>query len=834
MVKRFFKGKREVTVIEQLRNRQYTDSAQRDRLLSITDEISDLGIEDIAWMAYARDDTVRKQGLRLIKGLRDPGLFEVYLRRWPDLNAGAKALLAKSLPELASKGWESELQVHLNGRNDKLKGAAEELLRAAPASAAIRQLMLSHLPNAGEQFKRQTLARLLERPDKSTLPVIQQFLDDPDEQVRVQVIEALAKTGEPSLLKLFSKRLEKETYYVQQAVAKAFLSLVERGHDITSHVLPLVSTGDVGLRQTALNILGQMPDQKKVIREFIGYAQSLAGWVRTRALESAEQLIGDWTDPILHLLRDDDPKVRFAAAGMLVKQDHDERVEPALISLLSDPDEWVRIQAVDGLGLIGSRRALPPLFKLLGIPEMRHCALDAIAAIGDASAAPQLARLLKAPDEELRIDAIRALGKLNAPGSIKFLKSGAKSDRDSHVRGEALSVLRTIAERNDVDVHKTEREIERQSGFHEIVETRKQPKLVQLLLYARTAGASDVHISVDRPPMVRVGGELVAVQGEPALDPRAAVQLIRSVLSDEQQRTLQIERSLELCYEVPKRGRYRGSVFLDRRGLNAVFRLIPTSIPTITEIGLPSHLSVIASYHQGLVLVVGPSGSGKTTTLAALVDLFNETRQLHVLTVEDPIEYVHQYKNCLVNQRQIGRDTVDYHRALRGALREDPDVIVLGEMRDAETVRMALEAAETGHLVIGTINGTGADRAVDRLINNFAPEEQAQMRMMLSDTLKAVISQSLIPRADGNGRVAVFEILMGLPTVAAVIRENKTMLLPSMMQTGRRLGMRTIDDSLSELVERKLISAEQAYLRAKNKDLFESLVSTQFLQGVLA
>lgn len=830
---RFFKNKKDLETIEKVKARSYADKVERDALLAQIEEMEDLTLDDVGWMATARDGAVRARGLRIIAGIEAPGVLEYFLNRWPELNRAASQALARSFGELAPQGWERDLHGVLSGKNDKLRKQAEDMLRSVQLTPAIRTVMMSYLPHATGEFRRQLLARLLENPDANALRSLQSLLTDPDEEIRAQVVHALARAGEPRHLKVLSLRLAKETYYVQQALISAFLEFAKAGQDVTPFVLPLLATGNAPLRQVALKILTHLPDPKAVITAYIRYAKSLERSVRAETLSTLSAFENDWLDPVLHLLNDSDPQVRFAAAGMLKAFGQDDRVEPALLRCLDDPDLWVRIQAAEVLGSVGTTRAVPRLVRLLSEADLRPSALDALSRIGDPKATAAIAGLLTAGNENERIEGVHALARLGTREAAGYLKRIAMADPSLHVREQSVTAIQTIGARRD-----DSRSVASVTwaGIGPIItkdDLDRQPKLVRLLLEARSLGASDIHISVDRSPSVRISGKIMPLENEPVLTAEASLELIRPLLDEEQARRLQVERSVEMSHEIPGYGRYRGSVFVDRKGVNAAFRLIPLSIPTIADIGLPPQLSVISQFHQGLVLVVGPSGSGKTTTLAALVDLVNETRQRHIISIEDPIEYVHYPKCSLVNQREIGRDTYSYSRALRGSLREDPDVIVLSEMRDAETVRLALEAAETGHLVMGTINGKGADRAVDRLINNFAPEEQGHMRNTLSDTLRAVIAQSLIPRADNAGLVAVFEVLMGLPTVAAVIRENKTHVLTSLMQTGRELGMKTADDSLSDLLDRGIISAETAYLRARSKDRFENQVSKEFLYGAL-
>jgi len=316
-------------------------------------------------------------------------------------------------------------------------------------------------------------------------------------------------------------------------------------------------------------------------------------------------------------------------------------------------------------------------------------------------------------------------------------------------------------------------------------------------------------------------GEEIAARIEQMLDPTQRAALAEC-------------GELDFCYSIPEVGRYRVNTYRTRNGQEAAFRVIPNVAPTFADLGLPAHLAELADYHQGIIMVAGPAGSGKSTTLNALVNLLNESRPVHVLTLEEPVEFVHAPKLALVNQRQIGTHSRSFERALRGALREDPDVIVVGELRDAETTKMCLEAAETGHLVITTMPTRSAVGTVERVVSAFPPDEQAQVRMSLSEAMKFVIAQRLLPQAKGQGRVAAFEILKGTFAVGALIRDNKTINIPSIMQIGRREGMQTLDMALEDLVERGRISAEEAYLRAEKPESFAPRCSKQFLESLAA
>ncbi len=328
--------------------------------------------------------------------------------------------------------------------------------------------------------------------------------------------------------------------------------------------------------------------------------------------------------------------------------------------------------------------------------------------------------------------------------------------------------------------------------------------MATLLLFTKEAGGSDLHLSAGATPMVRVHGEMkkLTLPGgaeAPPLSPDQIRGLLFDLLTDAQKSRLEAEKELDLSLSIGKDTRFRGNVFFQDRGLGGVFRVIPTVIKSCDELGLPPVIKGLADLEKGLVLCTGPTGSGKSTTLAALIDRVNSTRRGHILTVEDPSEFVHRPKACRVNQREVGGNTHSFAKALRSALREDPDVILVGELRDLETIALAITAAETGHLVFGTLHTSSAAKTVDRIINVFPAGEQGQIRSMLADSLQAVIAQVLLPRKGGKGRVAAQEILVASTGVRALIRESKTFQIPSAIQTGAKYGMQTLEQTLSRL-----------------------------------
>jgi twitching motility protein PilT len=330
--------------------------------------------------------------------------------------------------------------------------------------------------------------------------------------------------------------------------------------------------------------------------------------------------------------------------------------------------------------------------------------------------------------------------------------------------------------------------------------------------------ASDLHVTVGTAPTVRVHGALQPLEGTDPLTGEETQQLLYRILSTEQQKNLEVDRQIDLAYSIPGLARFRVNVFFQRGTLSAAFRLIPAEIKTLEELGIPSTLHELTDRPRGLVLVTGPTGSGKSTTLAALIDEINRKRHEHILTIEDPVEFVHRHKRCIVNQREIGPDATSFANALRAALREDPDVILLGEMRDLETIATAITAAETGHLVFATLHTQSAPSTVDRIIDAFPAAQQAQIRVQLAATLEGIVTQTLLRTADGSGRVAALEILYPDDAVRNLIRQGKVEQIYSVMQTGTSKGMQTMEQHLAELTLRRIINLDAALSRSSRPE----------------
>ena len=342
--------------------------------------------------------------------------------------------------------------------------------------------------------------------------------------------------------------------------------------------------------------------------------------------------------------------------------------------------------------------------------------------------------------------------------------------------------------------------------------------VTELLAFSAKQGASDLHLSAGLPPMIRVDGDVRRIN-LPPMEHNEVQALIYEIMNDKQRKDYEEFLETDFSFEVPGVARFRVNAFNQNRGAGAVFRTIPSKVLTMEDLGMGQVFVDIAERARGVVLVTGPTGSGKSTTLAAMIDFINSNKYEHILTIEDPIEFVHESKKCLVNQREVHRDTHGFNEALRSALREDPDIILVGELRDLETIRLALEAAETGHMVFGTLHTQSAAKTIDRVVDVFPAQEKAMVRSMLSESLQAVISQTLLKK-QGGGRVAAHEIMICTPAIRNLIREDKVAQMYSAIQTGAQMGMQTLDQCLENLLDKRLITREQARAKAKMPDNF--------------
>jgi twitching motility protein PilT len=345
---------------------------------------------------------------------------------------------------------------------------------------------------------------------------------------------------------------------------------------------------------------------------------------------------------------------------------------------------------------------------------------------------------------------------------------------------------------------------------------------VEVLKLAVSRKASDVHVVIGKPPMIRVRGEIIPLEGFEALNAQEAHRLVYAVLREEQRKKFEENLELDCSVALPNVARFRVNVLAGHKGIEAVLRIINSAVPTPEELGLTQTMMDLAKLPRGLVLVTGPTGSGKSTTLASIIELVNRSRKEHILTIEDPIEFIYEPKQCIIRQREVGSTTKSFANALKASLREDPDVILVGELRDLETIALAITASETGHLVFGTLHTTDAPQTIDRIIDVFPPHQQTQVRVQLASTLRAVICQTLLPTADGQGRVAAREMMMVTPAISNLIREGKTHMIYGAIETGGKFGMIPLDRSLEDLVKSGKVKAEDAIAKARDPMKFSA------------
>jgi twitching motility protein PilT len=644
------------------------------------------------------------------------------------------------------------------------------------------------------------------------------LLDDGDARMSGRALQALATIDDPQVFEAMLARFTEAKGTARDAAA-GYLRNYAGAHPqaVVEPMLVAMAGGDDAVRRLAIEILFGSGQPQQVLQNILVHARGLAPWLRKRLVDTLRGMGDAVLMSAIQLVNHPDEEVRNAALALAEQFDDPRLVEP-MCRLLTHEDWWLRIAACDGLGRLKDPRSVPALVQALADEDARWAAVDALSQIGGQQAMEAVARMVHDPRAEVRLDAVAAVGRFDNPQVLQLLEQVSRSDKVLEVRTRAGELLRAMQRRAGVPV-----------AAGETSTTTGATPLEQLLITVRQQGASDVHVTPGEPPIIRVAGELSRFADVPPVTAEQVEQVLMPMLSEEQKAALHERGDLDFCYAIEEVGRYRANVYKTRLGLNACFRVIPNLPPTFSDLLLPDPIAEITSYHQGIVLVTGPAGSGKSTTLAALVNLINEAKPVHIITLEDPVEFVHPQKTALVNQREIGSHSRSFAAALRGALRQDPDVIMVGELCDAETTRMSLEAAETGHLVIATMPTTSAVATIDRLVGSFPPEEQGQVQMALSESVKWVVSQSLMTRRDRPGRVAVFEVLKGTLPVASAIREGKTLALPGAMQTGRQVGMQNVDYALEQHVRAGRISPEDAYVRAESPSNFEALCSPQFL-----
>ena len=817
-------GGRNKNVLQQVTNSAWKSPEEREELLNKLRDVS-LKTPDAISLLWHGDSAVRSIAVKAFMEKADASaamlLAEGMLGKPSHVRAFAMRIFPALKEDVSAKLVDSLLEDRNTQKNRlawdialNLKGEVGPRYLEKAVSSAPQGIQVTALQRLIKLRKPGAIYALLEEAAKGGNPrmapiALEALTSMPAEQRVVDLMIHRVAHGDATSRQMATKYLQTAADAEPERMRKAMLELLSEGED--------------GTRRVAVEILLETGEPQDVILEILVFAKELVGWLRDRILETLRTFGDDVLKPAVGLLQHDDDNIRTTAL-VLVEQFNDPRLVGPVCRLLTDDDWWMRISACDTLGRLKDERAVPHLVKALENEDVRWAAIDALAQIGSPRALKPLAQLLRDKRKEVRTEVVRAFGHFTHPQLLPLLKQVNEKDPTSEVRTLAAEIFRDMSARLNLEAGDIEQ------GTMAVTSDSLKNPMDRLLARIREEGASDLHITAGDAPYWRHKGKLVRIPEMEPLDGETAREYVLSVLTPKQRKTFDECGEVDFCYAIPEVGRYRANAYEQRLGTCANFRVIPNIPPTFSDLRLPGRLTELLDYHQGLVLVSGPAASGKSTTLAAIVNLINESKSTHVITLEDPIEFVHPTKTALINQREQGTTTVSFSRALRGALRQDPDVIMVGEMRDLETIRMSLEASETGHLVIATLHTTSAVATIERLISSFPPDEQGQIRMSLSESLKYVVCQSLLPRKDGEGRVAVFEVLKGTFNVGNLIRDNKLHLVPSLMQIGRNHGMQTVDMALEDLVESGLITPEAAWGRAEKQETFEPMCDPKFIE----
>ncbi len=631
--------------------------------------------------------------------------------------------------------------------------------------------------------------------------------------IRIEAVQALGEFGTADEVIFLTKALKSDDLRLRQTALDALVALSQNSEtDIPKFVSLLMSDRDVNVRRAAAQILGQV-DAPGLYEKLFEYLRDEDWWVRETIASTLSKLSDDRIFPAaVDLLSNPDPSLRRYAIEIIESLDDPAIIAP-LINMLKDQDWWVRERTVVAFGKLKCKEAIPLIASLLQFSELAYTAAESLGQIADKSAIPYLLEALPKVDSETKIAIMNSLEKLQAVEATSAIES-LVTDPIREVRYHAKEILTRLK----VDGRKLDKLASRWWEQHDFT------LLDTLLLEAKFREATDLFLISNTPPIAKIDGEMIPLSKE-ELSENQILTMVSQVINPDRTEDFSTANDFDFSYEIAQEGRFKGTLFRHAQGLNLIFRILPDTVPDLNSLSLPDVVGSLTKLKNGLVLISGPSFSGKSTTLAALIDQINRNRQDHIITIEDPIEYVYTPKKGLITQREIGRHTKSFSSALRAALREDPDVIIVSELRDLDTTAMTLTAAETGHLVFTTVHSLSAMKALDRIIGFYPGGQQIQVRAMLAESLRYILCQQLIPHKNSKEIVAAMEVLVNTSAISTLIRDNKITQIPALMTTGHQYGMITMDQSLMTLLKAEKITYEEAYSRAQDKNLFESFHS---------
>ncbi len=632
--------------------------------------------------------------------------------------------------------------------------------------------------------------------------------------VRIAILETLEVMATETVLPLVADALDHKHITVRMKAAEVLQNLAASGKvDVVRTVLWLLRSKDRDVKRIAADVARRVGDTDgRLWPQLLGFLRDEDWWVRERITDALIEMAGpQLTRHVVGFLSDESDVVRRYGVDMLVRLNDPASLGALVRTAAGDDDWWVRERSVEAIGQLGDERAVPYLLDLLNKqPALTIVILNALTSIGSTKAGQHVAELLHSDDPDVVHEALVCLDRLNDPRQGMMVAVVTNHD-DPRIRKLATEIM-----------HRW-RVAENLAGAQATL-AKRLSTLERLLFAAVQAGADDLILSAGKRPFIKRMGAVQPLAKTVFTDEQIRA-LILPNLTEAQHAQLTQLQDIDMSYDVKLQGlRFRVNVFEQQGGLAAVFRYINDDIPELAKLGLPEVVTRFGDYSHGLVLIGGPTGSGKSTTLAALIDYINRSHAKHIITLEDPIEVIHTPRKSLINQREIGQHTPTFGSALRATLREDPDVILVGEMRDLETISFAITAAETGHLVFGTVHTSSADASIDRIINMFPFGQQPQVRSILANSLRAVCCQHLLPAKGGEGRVVAAEVLINTEAVANLIRKGKTYQIPTVVAMGRDQGMQSMDNELIRLVKRGLVEVDDAYMKAVNKKEFEAIV----------
>lgn len=805
------------TILQKLRAHQWASSAELEESLGKLAQ-SDLTLEETLWMLLDTD-RIRQFGLQVLPQISDPERNNKIIQFSKGKPEKARLFLLQIVAQLNGAALGRLLRLWASQKDEYVRSVALDLLPKVEDQGQALPTGFLLLRDEVPAIRLRALTYLASTGSPQALWSCVPLFEDPEEDIRLKAVQVFASNRDERTVPILLKLVRTEITKVQAAAIHALVHQIKDNPEkYSDEIIGLLSDSSPIVRKVPAQFLAQS-DPKKAMRKFLLVFRDSFGWIRERALRSLKEASNQFVEGIVSLMEDPDAEIRGLAENIGITLE-DQRAVPSLIRMLGSGDWWYRYCAAETLARIKDPRALQPLVDMLNSEENRLFAIEALGLLKDPKALQPLSKLISTANADEQLEIVEAFRKIGHPGALPYLKILME-------KGSELLKTRAATALEEVSGLAVKRE-----GGPEIkvaavdLKTVPVPKVDHFLRNALSMGASDFHMAVGNRPTVRVNGQLLPMD-YPVMSAVDSQRMLVEILNEKCLNELSTKRNTDFCYKAPGLGRFRTNVFVQRHGMDAAFRIIPNKIPLWDNVGLPQDLRDLIQHHQGMILVTGPSGCGKTTSLAAFVDLINESKSSHIITIEDPIEYVHSNKSSLVSQREVGTHTKSFFSALRSALREDPDVILVGEMRDLETIRMAVTAAETGHLVLSTLHTTSASGSIDRMVSSFPPEEHSQMRTMLSESLKAIISQVLLPIPDKTRLVPAFEVLIVNQAVSSLIREGKTFQIPSVQQTGAALGMCLLDQSLLKLVQEKKVDPQAAFARAFKKELIEPFLPQQ-------